>query len=291
MTDLLLRLASRASGRRPRPAPVPLLPPHPAAEPPSREHARTGQDATPEGVPGTAPSRNGEEDGRRTVTDRRPVDDRPVTAPPDAPYGSPPPVVRPAPGTPPPPALAADTAPHGLPGGDAARTDGRPTVPSPPPTAAPVPAPSGVAEATSALAPSVVRPAPAAEGRTPRVAAGEREPGEIRAQRLPAPPGQAGAPARRLREALGPPVARPVPVLPPPVPSAVIARHAGPVPVGSGAEPAPAVTISIGRVEIRAVPPAAHVPPEPDVPSPGGTGAGTGPLSLGDFLRGTGDVR
>ncbi|MFD8011448.1 hypothetical protein [Streptomyces sp. NPDC059762] len=77
------------------------------------------------------------------------------------------------------------------------------------------------------------------------------------------------------------------------MPLTVLPRSVEPASFPAGDEPAPAVTISIGRIEIRAVPPVTHASgtPEPDGPPSAGAGRSSGTLTLGDFLRGTGDTR
>ncbi|MFC8272059.1 hypothetical protein ACFUJR_05825 [Streptomyces sp. NPDC057271] len=290
MTDLLHRLASRATGRRRLPATVPLLPPRPAAERPSREPLGSGEDATPEEVGDVAAlSWDGEASGRGTWTGLRRADGLPVSVPPAVLYDSPP-VVHSALGTPPPPAPVADAVRREAPTGDERFVEKGGAVPQRRPLAPPVSAPPTTTVTPSAAAPAMLPSS--ADGGTSPAPHGGPEPSERRPRRRPVAPDQDPTRPTRREEARGVPVARPV-VVPAPSPPTVVPRPVAPPSVVATTEPAPAVTITIGRVEIRAVPPAAHAPapPEPDGVSRGGSGASVGSLSLGDFLRGTGDAR
>ncbi|MER7539675.1 hypothetical protein ABTX77_33585 [Streptomyces sp. NPDC097704] len=284
MTDLLRRLASRATGRHHRPATVPLLPPRGAAERLPREPVARGEDTAVQEVREVgAASHDNEASARGPLT----ADDRPgaVSAPP-----VPLPVVLPAPGTPPPPdpgtyAVRREAVP-----GVERRVEAGGTVPHVRPAATPVPV-------TPATIPTPVVP-PAARASAADGGAGgpephdepQQEPVPRRPRLRPVAPVDDSARPARHAEALGIPVVRPVPV-PVPVPPAVTPRTAAHPAVAAVTDPAPAVTITIGRVEIRAVPPATHTTarPEADSALPGGSGAAT--LSLGDFLRGTGEAR
>ncbi|MFD5408380.1 hypothetical protein [Streptomyces nojiriensis] len=290
MTDLLHRLASRATGRRGRPATVPLLPPRPGAERGSGKPVGPGQDTTQEEVRDVAVhAQDGEASGRGTGTGRGPADDRPVRVPAAAPSG-PPPVALPAPGAPPQRAPIADDVRRETPTGPARRVEAGETAQRPRPIAEPVSPPPATAGAPSDGTPAVRTPAD--DGGTSPVPHGRQEPGERRPNRRLTAPGQDPARPTRREEARGAPVVRPVPV-PAPVPPPAGPRSAAPLSLVAPAEPAPAVTITIGRVEIRAVPPAAYAPApsEPDGALRGGTGATSDTLSLGDFLRGSRDPR
>ncbi|MEU6164334.1 hypothetical protein [Streptomyces tanashiensis] len=289
MTDLLHRLASRATGRRHRPATVPLLPPRAAGERPPREPVGPGDDGASEEVRDTAaPGRDGEATGRTTGTDGPTADARPVAAP--APQPGPPPVVPTVAGAPLRPAPApvavireapADGEQRGA-AGDTG-THGRPRVtPLPGPPAATVSPPAAVPAA---------RPSADHGGPSP-VPHDEPETGRRRPRLRPPAHDQETARPTRPAEALGMPVARPVPG-PAPAPPGPAPRTLTPPASGTPADPGPAVTITIGRVEIRAVPPAPHASarPEPDGGLRGAPGTSAGTLSLGDFLRGTGDAR
>ncbi|MEU4279166.1 hypothetical protein AB0F57_30165 [Streptomyces tanashiensis] len=289
MTDLLHRLASRATGRRHRPATAPLLPPRAAAERPPREPVGPGDDGASEEVRDmAAPVRDGEASGRSAGTDGPTVDARPVAAP--APQPGPPPAVSTVSGAPLRPAPAPDAvlrdAPADLEHRGAAEdtgTHGRPRVtPLPGPPAATVSPPAAV----PAVRPSVDHGGPSA------VPHDGRGPGRRRPRLRPAAPDRETARPTRPAETLGMPVARPVPG-PAPAPPGPAPRTLTPPASAALADPGPAVTITIGRVEIRAVPPAPHASarPEPDRGLRGGPGASAGTLSLGDFLRGTGDAR
>ncbi|ARE77791.1 hypothetical protein B6R96_30800 [Streptomyces sp. Sge12] len=293
MTDLLHRLASRATGRRGRPAAVAVLPPRPAAGRAfgEREPVGPGADTTPqEAADGAARPPDDAATARGAGTGRGAADDRPVHGPADAPHGLPPVAVPalPARGATPSPVPAADAAERGTPG-PVRRVEPQDTAPHRP-LAAPVSATPATTAAPSSGAPAVR--APADDGGASPVPHGRPGPDGPRPHRRPAAPGQESARPARTRKALGIPVARPAP-LPAPVPATVRPRTAAAPTLPAPGEPAPAVTITIGRVEIRAVPPAvrAPAPSEPDGVLRSGTAAGAGTLSLGDFLRGTRDPR
>ncbi|MGZ9929450.1 hypothetical protein ACXNSR_06100 [Streptomyces sp. NC-S4] len=289
MTDLLHRLASRATGRRGRPATVPLLPPRPAADRMSGKPVGPGEDTPQEDVRDAAVhAQDGEPSARGTGTDRGPAADGPVPPPAAAPPG--PPVALPAPGAPPPAAPVADAVRRATPPGSERRIEAGDIAPSPRPLAVPAVLAPAPAEAPPDGTPA--ERAPADDGGASPAPHGRLEPGERRPHRRPVAPGRDPARPARRQGAPEVPVVRPVPV-PAPVPPPAGPRSAAPPFLSAPAELALAVTITIGRVEIRAVPPAApaSVTPEPDGALRGGRGAGTGTLSLGEFLRGTRDPR
>ncbi|MFG2328068.1 hypothetical protein ACGFMM_00435 [Streptomyces sp. NPDC048604] len=288
MTDLLHRLAARAAGHRQLPTTVPLLPPRLAAEPLSGEHLGPSvEDGVPEdaGSAAAVPARDGGASGRGTGTARLAQDHRPVPVP-ATPQQAPPAAARPVVEGDPLPSPAAD--PPGRGGStDAGRSDARrdslpPRRRPDTPAIAPVETVVAPIEAPGAL------PPPVHSGGSPAAPDGleRREP---RPRPRPvAPEHETARPTRRLVEAPAVPVARPVPV-----PTPVLPRSAEPASLTAGEDPAPAVTISIGRVEIRAVPPAPNAPVAREAEGSPSAGAGrsSGTLTLGDFLRGTGDAR
>lgn len=288
MTDLLLRLAARAGGRTR--APRPVLPPRSAAG-----RARSG-----DGPPGAVREETVRVPGAPAPDGASPAPARRTARP--APHdggGAPAGTRRAAAGDPadpggtvPPPAGAPVLRPAVLPG---RRITGRPgehrTGPGPAPA---------VPRAAPVTGPAVPSAVPAGEP--------ERPDPSRRSGRWGAPPaGPPGGPGRRARPdcAAGPdgagpavPSSAPLPV-PVPVPVAVPVTGPPALPVAvvprseerrgaPGDVPAPVVRISIGRVEIRAVPPSAAPPPAVETAGPGDTGGSGGALSLADFLSGGG---
>ncbi|MFB7543017.1 hypothetical protein ACFC0N_24425 [Streptomyces zaomyceticus] len=282
MTDLLRRLAARVSGPTRYPSARPLLPSRPALEriPFDRPGSFGGED-TADGArdESAAPAQGTRSDHRETGKRRQEERTVTVTSMPPAP------VVRPArgdvPALPPPTdPVAPRKARHDI---DVSFERQSTTRHHGTPAAVPrstTPAPPGVEPAA--------RPSAGPVGVTPSASA---EPGPRPDRRTLAPRRETTQSTIPRREPLQMPIVVPLPG-PAPVPL-TLASHAVESSALTVAEDAgPVVTISIGRVEIRAVPPAAPAAGAREPAGSSGAGAAETPsLSLGEFLRGAGGAR
>ncbi|MFE7836516.1 hypothetical protein ACFU53_10805 [Streptomyces sp. NPDC057474] len=285
MTDLLRRLAARATGHTRHPSTRPLLPPRLAMErlPVDRPGPSADEDAHEAvRVDGAALPEEGRAHDRETGKSGR--EERAVTVAPVTPASAP--VLRPAPAptaapAPPPTAdraVVREVRPDIDPSFERSTTRHPGTPAAVPLVAAPAPLMGG----------PDARPSAGPVGGTPSAPVEPRP----RPDRRRVPPRRETAqPTTRRREPLQVPVVVPLPG-PAPVPLNLVSRAVESSVVAVAEDAGPVVTISIGRVEIRAVPPAGPASGAREPAGSSGAGAAEArTLSLGEFLRGTGGAR
>ncbi|GHG00575.1 hypothetical protein [Streptomyces zaomyceticus] len=282
MTDLLRRLAARAYGPTRYPSTRPLLPSRSALERiPFDRPKSSGREDTADGAPdeSAAPAQGTGSHDRETGKRRQ--EERTVTVTPMPPA----PLVRPARGavpavTPPADPVAPRKARHDIDVSFERQSTTRHHG-----------TPAAVPRATAPAPPRVepaARPSAGPVGVTPSASV---EPGPRPDRRSLAPRRETTQPTIRRREPLQVPVVVPLPG-PVPVPLTLASRAVESSALTVAEDAGPVVTISIGRVEIRAVPPAGPAVGAREPTGSSGAGAAETPsLSLGEFLRGAGGAR